>query len=368
MSANKIGIGLPLLLITQLSLQAQVKENLLLNGAISGLKTGDKVFLISKDQDTLASAVAVDSTFSIKIRIEGEANFYFLRFSSSVQPLVSQSWSNAMWLENMPIQVAGMLSDIKNLTIVGSPLQNEYLAAKQLWNNTSDSLRINTAKAFISQHLNSPFIPYFILQLNKTLYLPGELDSVIASLGTRAKNSLYGRELILENSSEKVIQGTFKEGLIGAKIPDYKITMRSGNPQSIYDVIGKNQYTLIDYWASWCGPCKEAIPELKMLYKQYKQNGFEILGISMDERESAWTAALSKEQTPWTHGIDNLESAHKNIWRLMAIPGYILVNKEGEILAADLISTIPSGPKASTDNARIRDSLLVKISNIISAK
>ena len=121
----------------------------------------------------------------------------------------------------------------------------------------------------------------------------------------------------------------------GAVAPDFTLNDPEGKPVTLSSLRG--QYVLVDFWASWCKPCRAGIPGLKELYAKYHDKGFEILGVSDDSKEEAWKKALEEEQMPWIHVCDeypvkNQPSRVGNLYGVHYIPCYYLLDKEGRII------------------------------------
>ena len=85
--------------------------------------------------------------------------------------------------------------------------------------------------------------------------------------------------------------------MIGSIAPDIRLPNPEGDTLSLSDFRGK--VLLVDFWASWCGPCRRENPHVKKLYEKYKDQGFEILGVSLDRTKSSWVAAIEKDGLPW---------------------------------------------------------------------
>lgn len=125
----------------------------------------------------------------------------------------------------------------------------------------------------------------------------------------------------------------FKQSKIGSTAPSFSLVDSNGNTISIDDFKGK-QYVLIDFWASWCGPCREELPYIKELYKKYHQQGFEIISVAKDDKPDLWKKAIEKEQIEsWRHiftSEDN-KSIIKN-YNVNGIPHKVLIDKNGIII------------------------------------
>lgn len=115
----------------------------------------------------------------------------------------------------------------------------------------------------------------------------------------------------------------------GAIAPAFTLPNDKGKQISLSSFKGK--YLLLDFWASWCAPCRASFPLIAELYGKYKSNKFDILGISLDRSESAWRKALSEEKVPWSMVIDQKgDVAHK--YAVSTIPHLVLVNPDGKIM------------------------------------
>ena len=97
---------------------------------------------------------------------------------------------------------------------------------------------------------------------------------------------------------------------------------------------------LVDFWASWCGPCRAENPHVVAAYNKFHDKGFEILGVSYDRNKDSWLAAIEKDQLPWLHVSDlkGWKNLTAKLYSISAIPANVLLDKEGKIIAKDLRS------------------------------
>ena len=157
------------------------------------------------------------------------------------------------------------------------------------------------------------------------------LDSLFKSLTERVRNSTLGKEL-----SERIDK--LKLVAVGAMAPDFTQMTPDNRPVKLSDFKGK--YVLIDFWASWCGPCRAENPNVVKVYNQYKDRGFTILGISLDNEKAreAWLKAITKDQLTWTQ-VSDLKGWYNEVaalYSVKAIPQNFLIDPSGKIIAKNL--------------------------------
>ncbi len=127
--------------------------------------------------------------------------------------------------------------------------------------------------------------------------------------------------------------GTYMPGLVA---PDLAGPTPDNSTYSLKQMRGK--VVLVDFWASWCGPCRRENPNVKALYSKYKDKGFEILGVSLDRDGEAWKAAIAADGLPWPHISDlkGWQSDHAALYSVTSIPQTILLDRDGKIIQRNL--------------------------------
>jgi peroxiredoxin len=154
-------------------------------------------------------------------------------------------------------------------------------------------------------------------------------DSMITVFNENIPDSKYVR-LLRELHSKK---SSVAEGSIA---PDLTLPQPDGTMLTLSSLRGK--YVLLDFWASWCRPCREENPSVVRLYKEYQKQGFEIFGVSLDESREQWVGAIEKDGLPWANVSDlkGAESEAARLYHVEAIPMTVLLDKEGRIMALNL--------------------------------
>jgi len=123
---------------------------------------------------------------------------------------------------------------------------------------------------------------------------------------------------------------------IGQIAPDITLNNPEGLPVSLSGLKGK--YVLIDFWASWCGPCRQENPNVVKLYNKFKNKNFEIFGVSLDKEKDSWVKAIEKDGLTWVHVSDlqSWNSAGGRAYQINSIPATYLIDPQGKILAKNL--------------------------------
>ena len=151
--------------------------------------------------------------------------------------------------------------------------------------------------------------------LNSYNYFTDEQKPLWDKLSEDAQNSFYGQLL-----KEQLFPKTFE----GEALPQFDLLQADGSKVKMADCVKGKKVYLVDFWASWCGPCRKEIPNLKKLYEQYKDKGLEIVSVSIDKDDDAWKKALEEEQLPWPNGVDRDDIADS--YKVQFIPAIFVVD------------------------------------------
>lgn len=170
----------------------------------------------------------------------------------------------------------------------------------------------------------------FLLMTSTNLFNKEQLTELLAVADTSITNKPEIKRLkeFIDAQVEKEAK------VIGKPYTDVELSDVKGKSVKLSDYVGKG-YVLVDFWASWCRPCVEEIPNLKKAYSTYKDKGFEILGVSIDEDESDWKTALDTHKMPWTQVRDGKQAA-SIAYDISQIPFTLLIDKDGTVVAMNL--------------------------------
>lgn len=202
------------------------------------------------------------------------------------------------------------LPDDSTAAIRGNKIQEQY-------NAVLDST--------MNANIDNPLGRYIFLQQAYDLSL-AELDAAI-----KAHPQLGASKRIADLREKKV---TKEETSPGHKYKDFTITQPDGSTKRLSDYVGNGHYTLVDFWASWCGPCIRETKVIKQLYEKYNGKGLEVLGVAVWDEPQNTLKAIEQHQLPWNQ-IINAQTIPTDIYGISGIPCIILIAPDGTIVSRD---------------------------------
>lgn len=227
------------------------------------------------------------------------------------------------------IQTAQMTGD----TVTMNALTKEY----QVFQNEFKDVSLKHVEEHPKSYISLLFIKQFLndpsFDLARATKLYENLDPVLKNTreGKNIKKTLDGVK-----TAEKKNDNSAAAVEIGTVAPDFSAPNVDGKATSLKSAMGK--LTLIDFWASWCGPCRKENPNVVALYKDFHAKGLNIIGVSLDESADKWKDAIAKDQLTWTH-ISNLKGWQDPIaqrYFVDGIPATFLLDEKGVVIAKDL--------------------------------
>lgn len=188
---------------------------------------------------------------------------------------------------------------------------------------------------FIKEHPNSiisvdVFASLFSMYVNNTAAEIDELYSVIKP---------YWEDKPNYKEIEKIINNA-KAIAIGEKFIDIELEDLSGNMVKLSSVIPQNKIVMLEFWASWCGPCRGEIPRIKKMYEKYKKQGFEVVSVSIDDKREEWLTAVKEEKMSWHQLRDprgmTMESDVTKLYSVYGVPTCLMLDEQGRFYKTDM--------------------------------
>ncbi len=177
---------------------------------------------------------------------------------------------------------------------------------------------------YIKAHPES-FVTHYILDGVKQDY---PIDQLKEMVGTFTTESTYRNHLNEYIAKQERLE-------LGQPFIDFTLQTKDGEKVSLAEAIAQNKLTLVDFWASWCGPCRHENPVVKAAYEQFHEFGFNVVGVSVDQDEAAWLEAIEEDQLPWTQVRDSENKASES-YMIYYIPANFLYDQTGTLVAKGL--------------------------------
>jgi peroxiredoxin len=348
--------SLYLCVITILMAACSSEPNYVINGRIEG---ADSVTFLLQKRDAgkminLDSAVAYKGSFKMKGRAVKYPEMVLLSARDS-------RMRTSFYLENSEITITGTLDSLFAAKITGSKTQDEYkgfidsnslLSEKynkiyeeyQVAEQGGDTARVaqlekdaaavenemkTMQKDFVKNNPSSFVAPSILAQLSYEME-GSEIETYINAMDTAVANT----EMIKDLKKRVVLM---KAVAVGQKAPDFTMNDPEGNPVSLYSKIG-SKLLLVDFWAAWCGPCRRENPNVVKVYSAYNKKGFDVFGVSLDQKKEDWLKAIADDKLTWTH-VSDLQywnNAAARMYAVNSIPANFLLDENGVIIGRNL--------------------------------
>ncbi|WP_290121287.1 TlpA disulfide reductase family protein [uncultured Duncaniella sp.] len=377
MKKTFIAAGLAVSLLTT-ACGSSEKTSYTIHGEIAGIPDSSVVLLSSlthTSPDTIAEAVVTDGKFEITgVAEEPRAVTLYIKDNYG---------SKVFMLENADISINGVVKsnevpdgklrfDFDEVSVSGSPMTDtynekmsgrrmldsmfmahqaayrplidKYYEARQNGNSSLvDSIdaseeynRMRMAEKNLFAAADSIFDASVIadkddfwgplLMISQTSYLSAGQRDLYESLSDSAKNSYYGR---------LVYDELYPVGRPGDKMPEFEAVTIDGTKTGLAALCKDKKYVILDFWASWCGPCRREIPNLKKIYSDFADKGFDIISVSIDKEEKPWINAVENEGLKWVN-IRDIDHSIADKYKVSAVPTMYIVDSEGRLVAENL--------------------------------
>lgn len=327
-----------------------------IDGKIDGLKGGKAELQLreaGKMVPKYSTGIAEDGTFTLKGKVT-EPDLYVLKIGDLRGGI-------SIFLDNSNIKVVAKSDDLPGAAVTGSQTHNDlagfnkiakaqsekirplYMASSEAEkaNKTAEVKKIDAQLEkleaeqmvekmnYVQTIIKSPVAPYVLNSLVYSIEDPAQLEKMINGFDPALADYKYVKTL-----KESLVK--LKLTAVGQVAPDFTQNDPDGKPVKLSDF--KGQYLLVDFWASWCGPCRAENPNVVAAYNKYKGKKFTILGVSLDRDKAAWLKGIQDDKLTWTQVSDvkYWDNEVAKLYGVRSIPANFLLDKNGRIVGRNL--------------------------------
>lgn len=311
-----------LIIMMMFSLNKKEESAFSLTGKTNNFENGKVLYLKDNlSEKIIDSAIVTNNEFLFKTKIS--------KFPSRVL-LYNKEFSQwrDIWIENNKMIFDASQSDFKNAKVSGSASENLVQKLYENAGGLSFEERNKLEKDFVKDNPNS-VVSAFILSVFSRDWGREFTKESYERFSGDIKKSEYGNRISNYITLNRDVE-------IGDQYSNVVMNDKNGNPKELSKLLG--EVTLLEFWASWCGPCRKENPDLVKIYEKYKTKGFQIVAISLDKDKEKWQSAIEKDGLSWSNFCDFevWESKAALMYGVYAVPENFLIDKNGKIVARNI--------------------------------
>jgi thiol-disulfide isomerase/thioredoxin len=324
--------------------------------AVNAPKDGAVVYLMDQiTSEPIDSAVVADGAYQMKGKAAKDAylmvktddfDWNFLFFNDG-QPVVLD-------YEAKTVTGSDLNNKLTECDLKNTDAYNEYVKIVRDFEALSEEEQDATMEDFIVKYRaalkkysdfymnlieenKDNLVPVAFMERARSLASEEQFNELLESDAAFARHPyvLDLKRKIEESEAKQKEAEEKKQAIVGQKFIDLEEADPDGNLHKLSEYVGQGKWVLVDFWASWCGPCKNEMPNVVNAYKKYHDKGFEVVGLSFDREKEPWVKAITDWEMPWIHLSDlkYWKTVASDVYNVNSIPDNLLIDPEGTVVA-----------------------------------